>query len=214
MKSTTKEIWKILDDNPCIRTNLGKGIVNNRSLAKFLIEEQNVDASMDAVISAIRRYKPEKYIDTYNKAIKILSNATISTKSRLANVAIIKDAEVQNLLPKLFSVIYYNRGDVLRIIQADESMKILIDEKNLDKLSKLFPEEKIIKVDKNLAELNMHLHPDAVTTPGLSAVITNELAINGINIMEIISCVPELLFFVNENDILKAHQVLYRLSHR
>ena len=214
MKNTTEEIWKILDNDPCIRINLGKGLINNRALAKFLIEKHNIDATMDAVISAVRRYKPKKYEDTYKKAIKILSNATISTKSRLANAAIIKDAEVQNLLPKLFSIIYYNRGDVLRIIQADESMKILIDEKNLDKLSKLFPEEKIIKVDKNLAELNMHLHPDAVNTPGLSGVITNELAINGINIMEIISCVPELLFFVNENDILKAHQVLYRLSHR
>jgi len=214
MESITEEIWRVIDNHPCIRTNLSRGLINNRALAKFLIKEQKIDATMDAVISAIRRYKPEKYVDTYNKAIKILSNATISTKSRLANAAIIKDAEVQNLLPKLFSVIYYNRGDVLRIIQADESMKILIDEKNLDKLSKLFPEEKIIKVDKNLAELNMHLHPEAVNTPGLSAVITNELAMNGINIMEIISCVPELLFFVNENDILKAHQVLYRLSHR
>lgn len=213
MKSIADEIWKILDNNPCIKRNLSKGLINNRALAKFLIKDQKIDATMDAVISAIRRYKTEKYDDIYNKAIKILTRATISTKSRLANLALIKDSEVQNLLPKLFSVIQYNRGDVLRIIQADESMKILIDEKNLNKMEKLFPEGKIIKIDKNLAELNMHLHPDAVTTPGLSGIITNELAINGINIMEIISCVPELLFFVDEKDILKAHQVLYKLCH-
>ena len=121
---------------------------------------------------------------------------------------------MQNLLPELFSMIYYNRGDVLRIIQADESMKILVDEKNLEKIQKLFPEKKIIKIDKNLGEINMHLHPEAVNTPGIAGIITNELALNGINIMEIISCVPEMLFFVDEKDILSAHQVLYRLCHQ
>jgi aspartokinase len=60
----------------------------------------------------------------------------------------------------------------------------------------------------------MHLHPEAVKTSGVAGIITNELALNGINIMEIISCVPELLFFVDEKDILKAHQVLHRLCHQ
>jgi aspartokinase len=214
MYNITEQVWKILDNSPCLRRDLSRGLINSRALGKYLIKEQKIDATIDAVISAIRRYKPEKITDLFNKSSKILRQATISTKSKLANVALIKDDEVQNLLPKLFSIIYYNRGDVLRIIQADESMKILVDEKNLEKIQKLFPEKKIIKIDKNLGEINMHLHPEAVNTPGIASIITNELALNGINIMEIISCVPEMLFFVDEKDILSAHQVLYRLCHQ
>ena len=214
MSSITEEVWRILDNSPCLRRDLSKNLINARKLAKHIIKEYKIEATLDAVISAIRRYKPDTYSDIFDKSRKILSQATISTKSRLANIALIKDAEAQSLLPKLFSVIHYNRGDVLRIIQADESMKILVDEKNLEKIKNLFSKDKIIKIDENLAEINMHLHPDAVKTPGLAGVITNELALNGINIMEIISCVPEMLFFVNEKDILKAHQVLYRLCHQ
>jgi len=57
----------------------------------------------------------------------------------------------------------------------------------------------------------MHLHPEAVKTPGIIAVISNELAMNGINVMESMSCVPEMLWFVKEKDVLKAHNVLYQL---
>jgi hypothetical protein len=139
MKSVAEEVWRILDNSPCLRRDLSHGLINARALAKFIIKYQKIDTTLDAVISAIRRYKPENYSDIFGKSSKILSQATISTKSRLANIALIKDTEVQNLLSKLFSVIHYNRGDVLRIIQADESMKILVDDENLPKIEELFP---------------------------------------------------------------------------
>ena len=59
----------------------------------------------------------------------------------------------------------------------------------------------------------MHMHPKMRTTQGILAAISNELAINGINIIEIMSCFPEMLFFVKEQDVLKAHQVLHQLCH-
>ena len=213
MNNVTDDVWKVLDNSPCLRRDLSRGLINTRALAKYIIKQQKIDTSIDAIISAIRRYKTKEYHEMYSRSSSILSKATLSTKSSLANIAVLKTTEVQSLIPKLFSMIHYNRGDVLRIIQADESMKILVDEKNLEKIQKLFPQKTIITIDKDLAEINMHLNPDAVKTPGLAGIVTNELALNGINIMEIISCVPEMLFFVNEKDILKAHQVLHRLCH-
>lgn len=211
MTNIVEKVWKIIDHNPSIKREMSRGLINNRALAKYIIQEKKVDATLDAVISAIRRYKLDTYDNLFENASKIIGHTVISTKSRLANIAVIKDAEIQKLLPQLFSMIHYNRGDVLRIIQADESIKILVDEKNLEKVTKLFPEEKIIKIDKNLAEINMHLHPKAVNTPGIIAVTSNELAMNGINVMETMSCVPEMLWFVKERDVIKAYQILYSL---
>jgi hypothetical protein len=59
----------------------------------------------------------------------------------------------------------------------------------------------------------MRMHPDMRTTYGILAVIANELAINGINIMEVMSCFPEMLIFVEEKNILKAYQVLHHLCY-
>ena len=211
MTNITHEVLKMLDNNPSIRRCMGQGLINTTALAKYIIKEKNINATLDAVSSAIRRYKLDRYDEIFDIANRIVSFGELSTKSKLANIAVIKDSEVQELLPKLFSIIQFNRGDALRIIQADEAIKILVNEKNLEKVKELLPKKKIIKIDRNLAELNIHLHPEAVKTPGIIAVISNELALNNINVMEFMSCVPEMLWFVKEKDILKAHNVMFRL---
>lgn len=211
MTNISHQVWKILDNNPYIKRVMSLGLINTTALAKYFITEKKIEGTLEAVNSAIRRYKFDRYDDIFATANKIISLGEISTKSKLANIALIKDAEVEELLPKLFSIIQFHRGDVLRIIQADEAIKILVNEKNLETVQKLFPSKKIIKIDRNLAEINMHLHPEAVNTPGIIAVISNELAINGVNVMETMSCVPEMLWFVKEQDLLKAHNVFYQL---
>jgi len=77
----------------------------------------------------------------------------------------------------------------------------------------MFPDDRIIKIDENLGEINIHMHREAVNTPGIIAVISNELLMNGINVMETMSCVPELLWFVRENDLVKAYNVFYQLCN-
>jgi hypothetical protein len=211
MTNITHEVLKTLDNNPSIRRCMSQGLINTTALAKYIIKEKKIEASLDAVSSAIRRYKLDRYDEIFDIANRIVTFGELSTKSRLANIAVIKDSEIQELLPKLFSIIQFNRGDVLRIIQADEAIKILVNEKNLEKVKDLLPKKKIIKIDRNLAELNIHLHPEAVKTPGIIAIISNELALNNINVMEFMSCVPEMLWFVKEKDILKAHNVMFNL---
>lgn len=211
MTNIVHKVWKILDEDPSIRRVMRQGLINTSALAKYIITEKKVEGTLDAVSSAIRRYKLDRYDDIFTTASNIVSFGEISTRSKLANVAVIKDTENQMLLPKLFSLINYNRGDVIRIIQADESIKILVNEKNLEEIKKLFPNDKIIKIDKNLAEINMHLHPEAVNTPGIISIISSELAMNDVNVMEVMSCVPEMLWFVKEKDVLKAHNIVYHL---
>jgi len=211
MTNIVHHVWKILDDSPCIKRCMSQGLINNTALARYIVKEKKVNGNLEAVSSAIRRYKLDKFDEIFDTANRIVNFGELSTRSKLANIAVIKDAEIQELLPKIFSIIQYNRGDVLRIIQADEAIKILVNEKNLEKVKGLFPKKKIIKIDNNLAEINMHLHPEAVKTPGIIAVISNELAMNGVNVMESMSCVPEMLWFVKEKDVLKAYNVLFQL---
>ena len=211
MTNIVHQVWNLLDNSPSIRRCMSQGLINTTALARYLITEKKVNGNLEGVSSAIRRYKLDKYDEIFDRVNKIVSLGELSTRSRLANIAVIKDAEVQEILPKLFSIIKFNRGDVLRIIQADEAIKILVNEKNLDKVKNLLPKNKIIKIDQNLAELNIHFHPDAIKTPGLIALISTELAMNDINVMEFMSCVPEMLWLVKEKDVLKSYNVLYQL---
>jgi aspartokinase len=96
-------------------------------------------------------------------------------------------------------------------MQSNESIRLLIDEKNMENVIALFPKEKIITKEKNLAEINIYIHPQMQSTPGILAVIANELAINTINIIEVMTCPPEMLFFVKKEDFQKASNVIHQL---
>jgi aspartokinase len=212
MSNIVHEVWKILDDNPTIRREMNRGLINTSALARFIIKEKKINTTLDAVISAIRRYNLERHEDIFENAYKLLGETiNISTKSNLAEISLIKDSEVQKILPKLFGIIQYIRGDVLRVTQANESIRILIDEKNMEKVTALFPKSKIINNEVDLAEINIYIHPKMQTTPGILAVISNELANNGINIVEVMTCPPEMIWVVKKSELVKASDVLFKL---
>ena len=141
--------------------------------------------------------------------------SNISTKNRLASIDAVKDSEVQKLLPKLFSVVNFDNGDVLRIVHADESINIFVDEKNLEEIKKFLPKEKIIRICNYISGINVRFKIDAQKTPGVLSMISNELMINNINVMNFMSCVSksfcELLWFVEDEDLMKTYNVIDQL---
>lgn len=212
MSNIVHEVWKILDNNPSLKREMNRGLINTSALARYMIKEKKVNATLDAVISAIRRYELDRREDIFENAYNLLGQTiNISTKSNLAEISLVKDSEVQKILPKLFGIIHYIRGDVLRVTQANESIRLLIDEKNMDNVIALFPKDKIISKEMDLAEINIYIHPKMQTTPGILAVIANELANNRINIVEVMTCPPEMIWVVKKEELVKASDVLFKL---
>lgn len=199
-----------IDKNVDVRRAIENDFISIRKLAKYIADRLDLDKT-DAIISAIRRYESSETKNLCKNAMGIIKKTTISTKSNMVSIAIEKDDSSQEILPKLFEKINYNKGEVLRIIQAEESIKIVIDEKNLEVITKILPKSKIIIIEKEMAEINLNLDDKAVNTPGIISVIFSELMINNINIMETMSCVPEMMLFVKEKELLKAYSVLFNL---
>ncbi len=212
MSNITHDVWNILDNSPSIRRDMSRGLINTSALARYIIKEKKISASLDAVIIAIRRYKLNQHEEIFNNAQKMFTlTVNISTKSNLAEISLVKDTEVQKILPKLFSFIHYVQGDVLRVTQANKSIRLLIDQKNLEQVIAMFPKDKIISKEKDLAEINIYIPPKMQETPGVLALMANELAINKINIVEFVTCPPEMLCIIKKEDLVKASGILYQL---
>ena len=213
MTNITNGVWSFLNSEPSIKKDLSRGIINNMALAKHIIKAKNLDGSVDAVISAIRRYiTEEKYESKFQSAEKIIKSSRISTKNKIALITMKRDAQIIELLPKVFPLIELARGDVMRLSEGKESIKLLVDEKNRQKIVDIFPSGKIVGVKKNLSEINIHFGPGSGESVGVLATIMNELAVNDIKIIESIGCLPEFMIFVDTKDILKAHEILIRLA--
>ena len=125
MKNIVKEVNNFLDKKPSIRQHMRRGLINNRALAKYILKEKKINANINTLISAIRRYELEEEDDLFAAAYKlIIQTDSINTRSRLAEISLVKDKEVQQLLPKIFNILNHDRGDVLRIIQANENRQL------------------------------------------------------------------------------------------
>ncbi|MBU0666107.1 MAG: hypothetical protein ABIC91_08455 [Nanoarchaeota archaeon] len=215
MDNITKTVWGFLDSDPILRSSLSRNVINKRALAFYIIKTLSLSAPVNAVISAIRRYQTENPLnEVFTKALEVISDSTMSSKNGIVSLTLEKDQETEKLIPKLFTVVEVGKNNVLRIIQADESIKILIDQKNLKKAKEIVPEQKIVKIEEDLAEVTIHLDERAWYTPGVVTVLSSQLSGNHINIIEIMSCIPEIIIFFKEKDLMSAYNVLYNLANK
>lgn len=213
MTSITKQIYDAIEGDIIVRTALERKIISLKNLALYLIKAYHIDASADAVISAIRRYKeddelPQHFV-TARKIIGRSEDIRVTTNIILA--AFKKNTEVQNHLMNVFSKVDFGHSDLLLINQGEDTVKLIFNKKNKEKIVEQFPRKYLIHLEEDIAEINIQLHKDAVRTPGIVSTLSTELMLHGINVVELMSCVPEMLFFVKQKDVVKAYNVLFKL---
>ena len=113
-------IWKTIDTDISTKKNLSRGLINIRSLAKHIIETQKINASLDSVISAIRRYNfnPKKEEETHS-VYYVLKQAKISTRTKMASLLLKRADEVKTKIDSLIKIALYlegykkGKGDIL-----------------------------------------------------------------------------------------------------
>jgi hypothetical protein len=208
MTNINQTVWRLLAQDLSIQKNLKKGLINVRGLAKYLIETYSLRASLDAVISAIRRFEnSETFKDEEKLSKEIFKDCVFFTKNHMACLTIRLDSEIGKL-EDVFSKTRKN----FRLIRAKKYSKIIIDQPYLERLIELFKKEDIIEVQKNLSELRIVLEKESPEMIGVLSKITNEIAMHNVPIVEIISCLPDTLVYVKEDDTLRAHQAIMELT--
>ena len=213
MTQISEQVKSFLENDFIIRKCLFRNILSLRALARYIIKELELkENNMDAVISAVRRYKrtEKEAIDVKTK--KLFSKAAVKTKSNIVDIRVQKNKRSLDNISRLNSIIDIEKGEIIRIIQAEQSITIIIDDKNLDKFNDIFGKNDIISLDKNLVEVNLQFTDEAQNIKGIVALVTSSLNAEGINIVEIMSSAPELLIIVKKEDLLKMLNVIDKLQ--
>ena len=201
-----------LNQRPDIRLSMGNDLINKSALAKYIIKKKKLSSNMDAVVSAIRRYDLKSADDVYFNAKKILTEiADISTRTKMVIVTLGKEIEIMNLIPKLYALIDHEKGELLRVVHANQYLKIIINKNNLEKLKEIIPDEKINSI-VSLSEINIRFKRVADNIPGPISILINELAINKVSIIEMITCFPEVIIYTFEKDLITGFHALQQLS--
>ena len=124
-----------------------------------------------------------------------------------------KNKIVRKKLGDLYKQIDFEKGDTLRIFEVSSYIEVIIDDKNTKLFSKTFDNAEILNIKRNLGELSINYGMDVTQVPGLFSTISNELASQDVSIVSSIICHSEHIIIVEEKNLEKAFNVIFRLTH-
>ena len=213
MTNIAEKVKLFLDNDFIIRKCLFRNIISLRALSRYIIKNLDLEEkNLDAVMSAIRRYKKEEKTKTEAELKRLFLKIAVKTRSNIIDISLKKNKKTLEQLSKINSIVDIEKGEVIRLIQSEEGIRIIIDEKNLEKFFNYFSKNDIISVEKNLNEINLHFPLEASKTKGIVSLIASSLNAEDINIVEIMSSAPELLILIKKEDLIKALNVIDNLE--
>lgn len=215
MTTTPNIVKRFIDRDAVVSSALTRDLINIRALGRHiqdLARKDGYELSLEAVISAIRRYEKPKRILSEENVWKYFKRKKLTLKTNVADVAIQNNPGIPPALGNLSSQIDYGRGETFHIASGVDTVRLVIDEKNLDKLKGIIPEQNVKATVKGLAEIVISLDPETLYVAGTFSTVTSELAINGINMIEAMSCAPDIIVVVDERDAMKAYLAIERLG--
>ncbi|MEA2036457.1 MAG: hypothetical protein U9O94_03050 [Nanoarchaeota archaeon] len=213
MATVSHLVGKIIGSRPILNDAIEQGIISFGNLAEQLVpeieEELSKNVKHSAVVMALRRYA-EKVDKSFDKP-KFDYNSEIIMKTNLCDISIRKSPALFSKLRKIYSIVDYEKGDVLNVIHGNYEVSIVSNMRHLDKIKKELKGEKILNVEKDLVSLSLGFSNDFLHTPGVISTVARNLNWENVNIFELVSTLTELTFIVSKKDSAKGYSCLQKL---
>ncbi len=207
--SINKEVSRILGRDIAILKCMMRGLINSRALARYIIKTYELSYSFEAVVSAVRRYNEYRLLQASDEVKNIFKGVLVSTKDNVARV-VVKDNAFTDICRDFL------QGKRLkvncRIIKSKETVTLILSQKDLEDKLSLFRRTDILAVQKDLSEIRLHFGKDFTGMKGIMARIAGELALQEVNIEDLLCSIPDILIYVKEESIISAHKSLMELK--
>ena len=197
MGSIAKRVAAWVEERPCIRYALAKGLINYSAVARLLMEEEGI-RNFDAVVVALRRYREglQKVRMIEGKQRKVLAASTLEIRTGI-NIYI---------LSKRYWAKEAASREALHLIEGRDFF-MLITESGLEGPG-------ILRRYEGMVEVRVK-SPEAIeTTPGVVFLIYEKLFEYGINIVETYSSWRDTVIVIAREDLEATLKALHSLGVR
>jgi hypothetical protein len=204
-------VRRVLDGNPAICQGLARGLVNVRALARRIQVNAAPDASIEALVAAIRRFPIEDAVERDLGFGKLITKLRL--KNEIVDVEIRNDPAIPGLLAKFSQRVDTSKGESLSVASSVDGVVVVTDSANLDKLTEILPRGNIVNISRGLAEVSVTLDESYKKMVGVIARLTAEIAIEHINVRDFIHSAPHIGIVVEERDALRTYRAMERLRN-
>ncbi|MEM4335670.1 MAG: ACT domain-containing protein [Candidatus Anstonellales archaeon] len=185
-------VWLYIKRRPFVYELLREGVANYSGLARRICLEMYGNIKKEQAVKAalIRLGKKLERIEEglEEKILRLLRRSSLSIKTKVA--VVISDRKLD------MSYITYARSRFYTYV---------VDERVVEKIKRM---RGIVKIEENLDLVVIESGPELEETPGVIASLLSALAMEGINVVEIISCYTDTMLVVRQADTARAYEIL------
>lgn len=210
-RRTSELVRETIERDGVVRLGLARGLINVRALARSIREEAGAEASLDAILGAIRRYPLPVTAARRREVGKAI--AKLSLRNRIAVISVRNKPENLLTIARFAGEAGPERTETFRLVAGPETISVTIDSKHVDRLEAKLPRHEVLRRLDDLAELAIEMIPAADEVPGALSAITTELALADVNVVQLSTMGPgRILALFREKDVTEAYRTLERLA--
>ena len=208
MLKISDAIREIIDGNPLFQMGLGHRLLNLSQVAKHihpLVEARTKKSvRVSAILMNLSRLQRQHEKSTPPGDFKI---DNIIIHSDLVVLTFPKTKEVHSNLSSLYGEVLRKNG-FITITEGVNEITSIIERKHMDLLKEELSKQAIRRHD-NVSSLGVKFDEHYLDTPGFLYLVFQQLFLQNINIVEVLSTATELIVYLDKNDVRLAFDTLY-----
>lgn len=212
-KSISGVVREVLDESEIALSALRAGILNLSAYGKEIRAEVSRrakrDVALGTIVVALSRYEID--VGTRRPLCPKIRIESISTRSALAEVTFNKTSTARAKLRAIYEQKKLIDADFLTVTSGMREISIIAPAELVRDISSLFKGERPTSIVSNLAGITLRFSPDYQTTPNSIFAMLRPLALNHINLVEVVSTYTELTVVVAQKDLQATFAVFSKL---
>jgi len=207
-RGVSRAVHDLLLSKPVLLTALSMGVVNYSALARALKGEVERRLGREVREAAVKvaLIRLREQLSTSLAGESVLKVIAESATTLVDDVGLVT---VRASDPLAFaSLLSGVRARLLQITQGVNTLTIVTDSEVLEGLLRKVNPRTVEAVYKEQAAVILVSPREIITTPGVMAYLTTLLALNGINITQVISTHTDTLFILGRNEAIEAYSLL------
>ena len=209
MADTRRRVEQLIETDPVIKKGLQRGIINTRALARFILGDAGLDTTEDAVLGIIRRYSFGQIITPDGR--QPFQDCRLVLTSKVGLLEADPQRDIVSQIAEFATFVRTTTGENVTVDMRNRSVRVIADQKSLEKLRQSLPPGSIIRYSNDLSEISVHLPPNPSSAKGMIASFASELEVNDIVVEAMTDCSQELSIVVKDKEASHTLDVLQRM---
>lgn len=213
MAALAKVVREYVASNPVVSGAMRLGITNNSAVARLIARDLDIK-DLEAVRAACRRIPRVPPSGRPDRSLgRLLRRCRIHTRTRVATVTISAGVVELRVLAEVVAGLLRD-DQVVRLVQGARTAVLIVDEDETVRLTSRLTPAQVLGVKRDLTEVTVTGPEELQRIPGVVALLTNALALQGVNILQGLLFPVDMIFLVANADLTKAVDGLDRVLHR